>query len=96
LPAADQVQGIGYFESEVETDMAVLQLETSAAALELETDVAALELEPNTVALKLETDAAALDLEMETDVPQGLLKQERYSADQGWSMLKLLLMGQHQ
>jgi hypothetical protein len=42
LPAADQVQGIGYFESEVETDMAVLQLETFAAALELEMDVAAL------------------------------------------------------
>jgi hypothetical protein len=54
-------------------------LETSATALELETDAAALALESNTAALELETDATPLELEMETDVPQGLSKQERYS-----------------
>jgi hypothetical protein len=49
-----------------------------AATLELEMDAAGLELEMNAPALKLET---SLDLEMETEVPQGLSKQERYSAD---------------
>jgi hypothetical protein len=77
LPLSDQVQGTGYSESEVENDEAALQLETFATALELETYAAALELEPNTAALELEIDIAALDLEMETDMPQGLLKQER-------------------
>jgi hypothetical protein len=38
------VQGVGYFESEVEIDTAALELETDVAALELKTDVAALEL----------------------------------------------------
>jgi hypothetical protein len=70
-----QVQGMGYFESEVETDTTALQFETSAAALELETDVATLELDPNAAALKLETYVGTLDLEMEIDVPQGLSKQ---------------------
>jgi hypothetical protein len=47
-------------------------------SLELETDAAGLELEMSAVALELET---TLDLEMETDVPQALSKQERYSAN---------------
>jgi hypothetical protein len=72
LPASNQVQGEGYSESEVEIDAASLQLETSAAAIQLEADAGGLE---------LETDAAAPDLETEIDVPQGLSKQERYSAD---------------
>jgi hypothetical protein len=59
LATSDQVQGVGYSESEVETD---------AAALELETDVTALKLETDTTALELETGTPALDLEMETDV----------------------------
>jgi hypothetical protein len=37
-------QGMGYFESEVETDTTALQLETYVAALELETDASTLEL----------------------------------------------------
>jgi hypothetical protein len=84
---SDQVQGSGYSESEVETDVASIQLETSAATLELETDAAALELETDATGLELEMNAPALqleialDLEMETDVPQGISKQERYSAD---------------
>jgi hypothetical protein len=65
------------------------------AALKLETDVATLELETDTTALELETDVAGLDLETETDMPQKILKQERYSTYYLWSMLKLLLMGQH-
>jgi hypothetical protein len=78
LLASDQVQGAGYSEFEVETDMtalqleifaAALELETSMAALELEIDIAALELETNVAALKLKIEAAALDLEMETDAP---------------------------
>jgi hypothetical protein len=90
LPASDQLQGAGYCDSEVEMDMAALQLEISvttlelemdAAALEMETSVTAFELETNAAALKLETYAAALDLEMKTDVPQQISKQERYSAD---------------
>jgi hypothetical protein len=72
LPVSDQVQGVGYTKSEVETD---------AAALELETFTTTLELEMNTAALELEIDAAALDLEIETDVPQEVSKQERYSTD---------------
>jgi hypothetical protein len=44
LPAPPhQVQGTGYFESEVETNTATLQLETSRTALLLEIDVTALE-----------------------------------------------------
>jgi hypothetical protein len=70
-----QVQRMGYSETEVEIDVAALQLETSATALELETDAAALELELNAAPLELETYTAALDLEMEIDVPQGLSKQ---------------------
>jgi hypothetical protein len=42
LPVSNQVQGMGYSKSEVETGMVVLQLETSAAAFELETSAAAL------------------------------------------------------
>jgi hypothetical protein len=48
------VQGVGYFESEVEIDTAALELETDVAALELKTDMAALELEMKTDA-SLET-----------------------------------------
>jgi hypothetical protein len=87
LPASDQVQGLGYSESEVETDTATLQLETSAVTLELETDAADLELETDAAGLELEMNAptlkmeTTLDLKMETDVPQGLSKQERYLAD---------------
>jgi hypothetical protein len=72
LPTSYQVQGVGYTKSEVETD---------AAALELETFTTTLELEMNTAALELEIDAAALDLKIETDVPQEVSKQERYSTD---------------
>jgi hypothetical protein len=88
LPTFDQVPGLGY--SEVETDMAALQLETPTTALELEMNVAGLkldtsttglELETNIAALELATDTTALDLEMETDMPQGLSKQESYLAD---------------
>jgi hypothetical protein len=87
LLAFDQVQGLGYSESEVVIDTTAPQLETSAAALELEMDAATLELEMDAVGLELEMNAPALkletslDLEMETEVPQGLSKQERYSAD---------------
>jgi hypothetical protein len=87
LTAADQVQGTGYSESEVEIDVTDLKLETDAAALELETDAAA---------LKLETDTVVLDLKTETDVSQEILKQERYYIDKEWSTLKLLVMGQRQ
>jgi hypothetical protein len=87
LPAFDQVHGLGYIESEVETNAGALQLESFMAGLELETSVAGLELEMDAVGPELETNAAALeletslDLEMETDMPQGLSKHERYSAD---------------
>jgi hypothetical protein len=76
LHASNQVQGLGYSESEVETDAAALQLETSTTALELETDAVALELETDAAGLELETNAPALeleitlDLEMETEVHQ--------------------------
>jgi hypothetical protein len=43
LAVADQVQGAGYSESEVEIDAADLELETDVAALKLETNAAALE-----------------------------------------------------
>jgi hypothetical protein len=70
---SDQVQGVGYYEFEVETnDTDALELEIDATAFELETDVAPLE---------LEMDAAPLELEMETDVSQEILKQERYSTN---------------
>jgi hypothetical protein len=69
----------------VETDTTALQLETSTSDLELEMDA---------IALELEEDMAGLELE--TNVPQETSKQERYSADQEWSTLKLLLMGQYQ
>jgi hypothetical protein len=72
LAMADQVQGVRYSESEVETD---------ATDLELETDVASHEMEMDAATPELETDAAVLDLEMETHVSQELSKQERYSAD---------------
>jgi hypothetical protein len=39
------VQGAGYFEFEVEMDMAALELETDMTALELETDTSVLDLE---------------------------------------------------
>jgi hypothetical protein len=64
----------------VETDTTALQLETSAAALELKIDATTLELEPSAAALELKIDAVALDLKMETDVLQGLSKQESYLA----------------
>jgi hypothetical protein len=70
LPASDQVQGVGYSGSEVETYTASLQLETSAAGLKLEMD---------TTALELDTDTTGLELEI--DVPQETSKQERYLAD---------------
>jgi hypothetical protein len=69
---ADQVQGVGYSEFKVDTDVADLKLETDTAALKLETDV---------TALQLETGATILDLEMEIDMSHEILKQERYSAD---------------
>jgi hypothetical protein len=72
LAVFDQIQGAGYFESEVETDAADLELETYAAALELEM---------NAAALKLETDAVVLNLETVTNMYQEISKQERYSAD---------------
>jgi hypothetical protein len=37
LATSDQVQGVGYSESEVETDATNLELETDAATLKLET-----------------------------------------------------------
>jgi hypothetical protein len=46
--ASDQVQGVGYSKSEVETDTAALELETDTAALKLETDTTALEWETET------------------------------------------------
>jgi hypothetical protein len=63
---------------------------------EVETDAADLELETDAATLKLEMDSTAPKLETETDVSQEISKQERYSADLEWSMLMLLLMGQHQ
>jgi hypothetical protein len=36
---SDQVQGMGYFESEVETDTATLEFETDMVALKLETEM---------------------------------------------------------
>jgi hypothetical protein len=72
LAVTDQVQGARYSKSEVESDIADLQLETVVATLELETD---------TTTLKLETDTVVLDLEMETDVSQEILQHERYSTD---------------
>jgi hypothetical protein len=81
---------MGYSESEVETGVAALQLETFVIAPELEMDTTALPLETFTTALELEMDmapleletyACALNLETVTDMPQKILKQERYSAD---------------
>jgi hypothetical protein len=69
--ASDQVQGAGYSESEVETNVTDLELEIDAAALELEMDTSALE---------LETDATVLNLEAETDMSQEISKQQRYLA----------------
>jgi hypothetical protein len=56
---SDQVQGVGYSESEVEIDV---------VALELETSVGAPKLEMNAAALELEIDTTALDLEMKTNM----------------------------
>jgi hypothetical protein len=42
------VQGAGYSEFELETNMVALELETNATALELEADTVALELETET------------------------------------------------
>jgi hypothetical protein len=53
LATSDHVQGAGYSEFEVETDVAALKLETDAAALELETEVGALKFE-------METDVSQL------------------------------------
>jgi hypothetical protein len=78
---------VGHSEFEVETSVPALELEVDATALELEMDAASLE---------MEMDTAALKLEMEIGMSQEILKQERYSADYQWSMLKLLLMGQYQ
>jgi hypothetical protein len=61
LVVADQMQGVGYSESEVETDAVDLKLQTNVAALELETDAGTLD---------LETDATILDLETAIDVSQ--------------------------
>jgi hypothetical protein len=76
LPASDQLQGMGYSESEVETDTSALQLETSMTALELETDAAALELETSVTALELQTSVTTPELE--TDV--AALELETYAA----------------
>jgi hypothetical protein len=70
LPAYDQLQGAGYSKSEVENDMAALQLETLVADLELEMD---------TTTLELEADTAGLELEI--DMPQETSKKERYLVD---------------
>jgi hypothetical protein len=48
LPVSDQVHGLGYSESEVETNAAALELEMNVATLELETDTTALDLEMET------------------------------------------------
>jgi hypothetical protein len=45
---SDQVQGAGYSEFELETDVVALELETDATTLELEADMAALKLEMET------------------------------------------------
>jgi hypothetical protein len=71
LTASDQVQGVGYFDYEVETDVTTLELETATA----------LELEKDAVPLKLETDAVPLQLETEMDMSQEISKQEWYSVD---------------
>jgi citrate lyase synthetase len=55
LAISNQVQGAGYSESEVETDVIDLKLETDVAALKLETNAAALELETNATVLDWET-----------------------------------------
>jgi hypothetical protein len=65
LATSDQVQGAGYSESEMETNMVDLKLETDAATLELEMD---------TTALELEIDTTVLDLETEIDVYQEISK----------------------
>jgi hypothetical protein len=65
-----------YSESEVETDAATLQLETSVTALKLGTDEAALELETFVTALELETSMTTLELE--TD--EAALKPETCAA----------------
>jgi hypothetical protein len=70
LTTTDQMHGVGYSESEMETDATDLELETDTIALKLETDV---------IALELETDATALELE--TDASQEISKQERYLVD---------------
>jgi hypothetical protein len=59
LAVSDQLQGVGYSESEVETD--------DASTLELETDATPLELETNAAPLELEMDVAPLELETETE-----------------------------
>jgi hypothetical protein len=56
LAISDQVQGVGYSESEVETDATDLKLEIDAAALELEMDIAGLELERDIIVLDFETE----------------------------------------
>jgi hypothetical protein len=71
LTAFDQVQGVGYFDSEVETDVTTLESET----------VAALKLEKDAVPLELETDVVPLQLETEMDMSQEISKQKLYSAD---------------
>jgi hypothetical protein len=48
LAASDQVQAVGYSESEVETDAADLELETDATTVELGTDAVDLDLETET------------------------------------------------
>jgi hypothetical protein len=40
--SSDQVQGVGYSESEVETDASALKLETDATDVELETSMSSL------------------------------------------------------
>jgi hypothetical protein len=44
----DQVEGVGYSESEVETNMAALKLEMDMVTLEFETDASVLDLETET------------------------------------------------
>jgi hypothetical protein len=63
------VQGVRYSESEVETDVTALQLETYVADLELEMDRTTLEFLIDVAGLELETYPDALDLEMKTDMP---------------------------
>jgi hypothetical protein len=63
---SDQVQGVGYSESVVETNTFALELETDVIALELETDASTLELKADTIALKLE-----IEIDVSQEITEG-------------------------